>query len=333
MLELDRISLSRAGEIWIEDFSLRLARGELTVLLGPGGSGKTSLMRIIAGLEAPSGGRVLLDGADITRTRVQKRNVAMVYQAFVNFPAWTVRDNIASPLKVKGAKPAQVESEVNRLAELLKLNPYLDRKPEVLSGGQQQRVAIARALAKGADIVLLDEPLANLDFKLREELLEELPRLLAGQRSVVLYAASDPAEALKLSATTVILDAGRVMQVGKAADLYRQPASLAAARALSDPPLNLARGEGGAETFAFRAHHLQPGEAGHDDLGFTATVAGSDVTGSETYVHLEAGDRAWTMLLDGVRTFEPGRQLAVRVRKTDILAFDAAGRSVAQLGL
>ncbi len=162
--------------------SLTLERGTLSVLLGPTLAGKTSIMRLLAGLDKPTSGRVLVDGKDVTGFDVRKRSVAMVYQQFINYPTLSVYENIASPLRVQGVARDEIETRVRDAAKLLKLEPYLNRTPLQLSGGQQQRTAIARALVKGADLVLLDEPLANLDYKLREELRTELPRHLRGVR-------------------------------------------------------------------------------------------------------------------------------------------------------
>src|SRR5262249_37657560 len=165
------------GVRYLHDISLTLERGTLNVLLGPTLAGKTSLMRLLAGLDKPDSGRVLVDNADVTGRDVRQRSVAMVYQQFINYPSLSVYENIASPLRVQGRPRKEIEQRVREASRLLKLDPYLDRTPLQLSGGQQQRTAIARALVKGADLVLLDEPLANLDYKLREELRAELPRI------------------------------------------------------------------------------------------------------------------------------------------------------------
>ncbi|MBC7312190.1 MAG: ABC transporter ATP-binding protein, partial [Rhizobium sp.] len=177
MLELRNVSKMVAGEYHIRPTDLVLQRGSLNVLLGPTLSGKTSLMRLMAGLDKPTGGSIHLDGVDVTGVPVQKRNVAMVYQQFINYPALTVYENIASPMRIAGKDSATIDREVKKAAELLRLTPYLDRTPLNLSGGQQQRTALARAIVKNANLVLLDEPLANLDYKLREELREELPKI------------------------------------------------------------------------------------------------------------------------------------------------------------
>ncbi|HEX9449358.1 MAG TPA: ABC transporter ATP-binding protein, partial [Dongiaceae bacterium] len=237
-LTLEKVSFAVGGETFISEVSLALTRGTMNVLLGPTLSGKTSLMRLMAGLERPSQGRILLDGKDVTGVPVRKRSVAMVYQQFVNYPTLSVYENIASPLRVAQVKAAEVDKRVQEAAKLLGLVPMLQRTPLQLSGGQQQRVAIARALVKRADLVLLDEPLANLDYKLREELREELPRIFAASGAILVYATTEPTEALLLGGNTATLWEGRVTQVGPTAMVYRQPRQLAAARVFSDPPLN-----------------------------------------------------------------------------------------------
>src|SRR5690349_12788244 len=174
---LDHVTRTVDGVPTIRDVSLTLERGTLSVLLGPTLSGKTSIMRLLAGLDRPTTGRVLVDGNDVTSIDVRQRSVAMVYQQFINYPSLTVYENIASPLRVQGRPKEEIDRRVHEAARLLKLEPFMNRTPLQLSGGQQQRTAIARALVKGADLVLLDEPLANLDYKLREELRTELPRI------------------------------------------------------------------------------------------------------------------------------------------------------------
>src|ERR1700754_3739407 len=236
---LDNVSREVNGVSWIRDVSLTLERGTLSVLLGPTLSGKTSIMRLLAGLDKPTSGRVLVDGKDVTGFDVRKRSVAMVYQQFINYPSFTVYENIASPLRVQGKPKAEIEKRVQEAARLLKLEPYLHRTPLQLSGGQQQRTAIARALVKGADLVLLDEPLANLDYKLREELRTELPRIFEASGAIFVYATTEPSEALLLGGRTVCLWEGEVLQTGETPMVYRRPDTLRVAQVFSDPPLNV----------------------------------------------------------------------------------------------
>ena len=167
-LELKGVTRVVRGQTHLHETNLRLDRGTMNVLLGPTLSGKTSLMRVMAGLDRPTTGQILWNAEDVTATRVQDRGVAMVYQQFINYPAMSVFDNIASPLRLAGKSSGDIDKAVRKTADLLRLTPLLDRRPLELSGGQQQRCALARALVKGAGLVLLDEPLANLDFKLRE---------------------------------------------------------------------------------------------------------------------------------------------------------------------
>ena len=192
-------------------------------------------MRLMAGLDKPSAGRLLLDGRDITAVPVRKRSVAMVYQQFVNYPTLSVYENIASPLRVAGVARAEIERRVQHAAQLLRLQPLLARMPAQLSGGQQQRTAIARALVKQAELVLLDEPLGNLDYKLREELREELPRLFAESGAILVYATTEPSEALaagRQRRRRIVRRAG-VVQAGPTAALYRHPLTASKPRGCS----------------------------------------------------------------------------------------------------
>ena len=239
-IELQNVSLRVGAETHIHPTDLKLQAGEFNILLGTTLSGKTTLMRLMAGLEKPTGGELRIDGENVTGVPVQKRSVAMVYQAFINYPSFSVYDNIASPLKVAGLPRQEIDQRVKRFADLLQLTPMLDRLPSELSGGQQQRTALARALVKGAGLVLLDEPLANLDYKLREELRDELPRLFNDTGATVVYATSEPLEALMLGGHTATLKEGRVVQFGETSKIYRQPNNLDSARVFSDPPVNIA---------------------------------------------------------------------------------------------
>ena len=248
MLRLANIARRVDSHNALQDISLELKRGELNILLVPTLSGKTSLMRVMAGLDRPDSGELTFDGESVIGVPVQRRELAMVYQQFINYPSLSVYENIASPLRVAGLDKQEIEARVAQAAQLLKLEPYLNRKPANLSGGQQQRVALARALVKRASLVLLDEPLANLDYKLREELRAELPVLFAELGAVLVYATTEPSEALVLGGKTACLNRGRVEQFGPTLDLYRDPDTLMAARLFSDPPLNslaLSRGNGG----------------------------------------------------------------------------------------
>src|SRR6187399_3644728 len=247
-LTLERIEQRVGAATWLYPLDLTLVPRAVTVLLGATQAGKTTLMRVMAGLDAPAKGRVLADGNDVTGKPVRERDVAMVYQQFINYPSMTVAGNIASPLKLRGEK--NVAARVNEIAARLHIEPFLERYPAELSGGQQQRVALARALAKNAPLMLLDEPLVNLDYKLREELREELSQLFASGRSTVVYATTEPTEALLLGGFTAVLDAGELLQYGPTAEVFHRPRSLRVARAFSDPPMNLVAGTAAADGVA-----------------------------------------------------------------------------------
>ena len=346
-LALDSISKKVGAQTWLYDMSLALQSNAVTVLLGATQAGKTSLMRIMAGLDVPTQGRVLVDGKDVTGTPVRERNVAMVYQQFINYPSLTVADNIASPLKLRGG--AGVAQRVREIAERLHIEMFLARHPAELSGGQQQRVALARALAKGAPLMLLDEPLVNLDYKLREELREELTQLFASGDSTVVYATTEPAEALLLGGYTAVLHEGRLLQYGPTAEVFHAPVSLQVARAFSDPPMNLlaaSAGEGGvllagaaalalalppalahapALTLGLRASALrlapQPG-----DVALAGTVELAEISGSDTFVHAATAWGSLVAQLTGVHYLELGSRVALHFDPAQAYVFDGAGR-------
>ncbi|NND89733.1 MAG: ABC transporter ATP-binding protein [Granulosicoccus sp.] len=338
MLELDRVSKQVGASLHINDVSVVLEKGSLNVLLGPTLSGKTSLMRLMAGLDRPTSGHVLVDGRRVTGMSVRQRNVAMVYQQFINYPAMTVYENIASPLRLAGASKSVIESKVQEAAELLKLTEFLQRTPLSLSGGQQQRTALARALVKGAELVLLDEPLANLDYKLREELRVELPRMFAETGAVFVYATTEPHEALLLGGKTMTLHEGSLTQFGPTIEVYNQPVDLQTAQTFSDPPLNTLAVEikagrvvaghhslgqvhsnealpDGGYTLAFRPHHVSLTQSAVHSVPVEAVVGTSEITGSETYihVHVDLGSTRthWVVLTHGVHRVNTGDAITV----------------------
>lgn len=353
---LEHVTRSVDGIPTIRDVSLTLERGTLSVLLGPTLAGKTSIMRLLAGLDKPATGRVLVDGKDVTGFDVRKRSVAMVYQQFINYPSLTVYENIASPLRVQGKPRLEIEKRVQEAARLLRLEPYLKRTPLQLSGGQQQRTAIARALVKGADLVLLDEPLANLDYKLREELRTELPRIFEASGAIFVYATTEPSEALLLGGNTVCMWEGEVLQAGETPKVYRHPDTLRVAQVFSDPPLNIvgiekkngsvqyaggvrAEASGlyaglgdGAYRVGFRAHQLEVAHGIAGRHAFHATVTVTEITGSESFVHLNRDASNWVAVLQGVHEFPPGHVLDAVLDPNNVFVFDAAGRLVASPG-
>ena len=333
----------------INDVSLQLESGSLNVLLGPTLSGKTSLMRLMAGLDKPTQGDIKIDGKSVLGQSVRQRSVAMVYQQFINYPTLTVYENIASPMRIAGADNATIKRRVAEAAELLKLTDFLDRTPLNLSGGQQQRTALARALVKGAELVLLDEPLANLDYKLREELRDELPRLFAKTGAVLVYATTEPQEALLLGGSTATLSEGRVTQFGKTIDVYNQPDDLQTAQTFSDPPMNLVQInleegvmrfgeyvlgtapdhlENGQYTGAIRPHHVTLAAASSNAVTLPATIDSTEITGSETFIHVSLEESSWVVLTHGVHRVRKGEALMVSVDPAHFYLFDSTGKLV-----
>jgi glycerol transport system ATP-binding protein len=347
---LDTIGLKIGEEVVIDAVSLTLERGVMNLLLGPTLAGKTTLMRLMAGLDRPTSGRLLLDGKDVTGWPVRRRSVAMVYQQFVNYPNLSVYENIASPLRVAKVAPAEIESRVQQAAQLLRLENLLQRMPGQISGGQQQRTAIARALVKRADLVLLDEPLANLDYKLREELREQLPRIFAESNAILVYATTEPTEALLLGGRTATMWQGRVTQHGPTGEVYRRPHNIAAARVFSDPPLNelavdkrgalvtteagrqlpaagaLAALPDGRYQIGFRCDDVALGTSG--EAGFPGTVAVTELNGSESFVHVDVGFGTWVCLDRDARDWQPGATVHVQVDLDRAFVFDAGGNPV-----
>ena len=353
MLELIDVTKTVGGETHIANVSMTLSHGSLNVLLGPTLSGKTSLMRLMAGLDRPSSGDIRLDGRSVVGVPVQKRNVAMVYQQFINYPTLSVYENIASPLRVTGKDAKLIDAKVREAANLLRLTDHLSKTPLELSGGQQQRTALARAIVKGAGLVLLDEPLANLDYKLREELRAELPRIFQATGAIFVYATTEPTEALLLGGNTATLHQGRVTQVGRTIDVFNRPADLLTAETFSDPPLNTLavekRGDAfthphglvipagsqdrglpdGRYTLGFRPHHLFLDPPAGNAVAAPARVAVTEITGSESFVHVDVADSRWVALAHGVRALDVEDRITVYLDPERLFVFDAAGRLAA----
>jgi glycerol transport system ATP-binding protein len=352
-LELKNLTKQVDAETYIHETSVVLADRGFNILLGTTLAGKTTLMKLMAGIEKPTSGEIWFKGANVTDAPVQKRNVSMVYQQFINYPNLTVYENIASPLRVARVPKGELADRVAEVAALMRITAMLGRMPSELSGGQQQRTAMARALVKDADLVLLDEPLANLDYKLREEMRDELPKLFADRDCTVVYATTEPVEALLLGGHTALLHEGRVVQYGPTSEIYRRPDSLLAAQVFSDPPINTAditkRGDkivmaGGLEwdigarlgrvpdgpyTIGIRPHHIEPQATNGHAVPITGKVLVTEISGSESVVHFELAGHTWVSQSHGVHAFEVGAQARLYADVGRALFFDPSGRLVA----
>ena len=333
-LQLDSIDRIVDGETHLKDVSLNFQSGQRYVLLGRTQAGKTSLLRIMAGLDRPTRGKVIADGQDVTGVSVRRRNVAMVYQQFINYPSQTVFDNIASPLRIAGTPKAEIEKRVLETARMLHLEPLLSRLPAELSGGQQQRTAIARALVKEAHLLLLDEPLVNLDYKLREELRDELQQIFGQRESIVVYTTTEPTEALMLGGNIIVMHEGRVLQTGPTSEVYDNPATTKVAEVFGprrvDLPLtgHLADLKPGTYKFGIRSHHFNLTRKTEGDVEIKTVVELAEINGSETFVHFHYRNRSLVLQEQGVRSFKVGQELSVFVRPCDVYVFGEDERLV-----
>lgn len=351
-LTLENVSRIVGGVPWLSDVNISFEPGTFNVLLGRTLAGKTSLMRVMAGLDRPTTGRVLVDGVDVTRMPVQKRRVSMVYQQFINFPGMTVRENIASPLRIARTPAAEIDRRVRETAAMLRIEPLLDRYPLELSGGQQQRTAMARALVKDATLILFDEPLVNLDYKLREELRAELRDLFRERKTIAIYASTEPNEALALGGTTTLLHEGRVIQSGPGNEVYRQPVNIHAAELFSEPPINLIRGRltddeitfhdsahypmipelaplpKGDYSFGVRPSHLGVVPRHDDDLEFAMRVELAEISGSETFLHVHNDQFDLVLQLPGVHEYRTDTPIKVYLPIHKLFVFSPDGDMV-----
>lgn len=302
-------------------FDHTFAAGEIAVVLGANQAGKTDLCRLIAGLHTHARAEIRLDGEDLQGLKPQNRPVSMVYQAFVNYPNLTVAENIASPLRAQRMTATERRSRVTELATMLQISDLLERLPHELSGGQQQRLAIARALAKNTRVLLLDEPLVNLDFKLREALEYELRDLLRATNTVVIYTSSDPRDAFALGDQVLLLTDGRKIQAGSPIDVYRRPVSMAAMELLAEPFVN--RFTRGGETCALRPEHVRVGAARDTAaaIGFDMNVTAYETSGDESFIHGRVDEHDWVVRCYGMSDVCIGNRLELHARPNDVLRF------------
>jgi multiple sugar transport system ATP-binding protein len=312
----------------VRDVSMTVPDGGFVVLLGPTGAGKTTTLRLIAGLEAPDAGSVTIGGVPVDRISPAERNVAMVFQQYSLYPHLTVRENLEFPLKSPMLKTprAEIDRKIAEVARVLRIGHKLDNKSTQLSGGEMQRVSIGRALVREPAIFLMDEPLSSLDAKLRSELRIELKRVQAQLGATVLYVTHDQIEAMTMATHVGVLDEGRLVQFGTPRDIYENPVSTYVASRLGLPRINLlpiAMFPGGPEkaaTIGLRPEQIEQGS------GKDAKVMRVEHLGDQMRVHLELEGQAITTLADPHQDYEAGDTLKIQPR--DPLYFDAAGRRI-----
>ncbi|MXY04951.1 MAG: ABC transporter ATP-binding protein [Gammaproteobacteria bacterium] len=300
-------------------FSHRFAEGAITVVLGRNNAGKTRLARAVAGLDPSPPGTVFINGADVSTLSARRRRVGLVYQAFVNYPNWSVFDNIASPMKAAGrdGDADELRRAVEALAGRLQIGDLLDRLPGALSGGQQQRVAIARALAQQGDVLVMDEPLVNLDYKLREALSLQLREIVQSDGQTVLYLTSDPKDAFTLGDEVLLLQDRAKLQSGTPLAVYNAPVSAAAADLMSDPGVNRL-----GEQILVRPEHLRLAPSADGDAVFEAEVNSVETSGAETFLHCRVADADWVARLPGMADVQAGARARLYVAEDDLIRFD-----------
>jgi multiple sugar transport system ATP-binding protein len=277
----------------IPGVDLDIEDGEFVVFVGPSGCGKSTLLRLIAGLEDVSGGRIEIDGVNATELPPAKRGLAMVFQSYALYPHMSVRKNIAFPLKMAGLAQAEIDRKVDAAARVLNLTNYIDRRPGQLSGGQRQRVAIGRAIVREPKAFLFDEPLSNLDAALRVNMRLEISELHQTLKTTMIYVTHDQVEAMTMADKIVVLNAGRIEQVGSPLELYHAPANVFVAGFIGSPKMNLVTGpeaaRHGATTIGVRPEHIEISASGGT---WTGTVGISEHLGSDTFlrVHVDGTD-------------------------------------------
>jgi len=346
-VHLEGIDKSFDSVVALDDLSIKVARGRLFVVFGPSSVGKTTLLRTIAGLSEPDRGRVVLNGRDVTGEPIRGRNVSMVFQSFALYPHLTVRQNFAYPLKEAGTGAAEIRQRTDEIAEMLSLEHRLENKPATLSGGEQQRVALGRSLIRRPDILLLDEPLTNLDAKLRDDMRTEIKRLHRQFGITIIYATPDELEALSMGEEIAVMRDGAVVQTGSPDDVYMSPDDIYVAQKIGSPTMNMidaklnASGGAAASFGKVRLPKLQDANGISDfkigirpsDItiakkpgqGVAARVCHLEPLGDLTVVEVEAATERIKIVVDEVDALnlEPGTELGFEFDPSNLHVFDA----------
>ncbi|WP_181685156.1 ABC transporter ATP-binding protein [Halorhabdus salina] len=339
--------------IAVDDLDIEIKDGELIVLVGPSGCGKSTTLRCVGGLESPTDGDIVLDGTAVTDQKPKKRDMAMVFQSYALYPHMTSRENMEFGLKMATDLPKdEIRSRVEDTAEMLGIPELLEKKPEELSGGQQQRVALGRAIVREPEVFLMDEPLSNLDAKLRTEMRTELQKLQQDLGVTTLYVTHDQTEAMTMSDRIVVLNDGELQQIGTPLECYHEPENKFVAGFIGSPSMNFfdveldtsgdgptlvhegfkydlqeevyadIKGHGERFTLGIRPEDIKLATADEHNA-VTTTVEVTEPLGEVTYVYLEIADQQYTATLEGDMVIETGRTLTIRFPKDRIHVFDA----------
>ena len=331
-IQLKQVKKSFGDVTVIPPLDLEINDGEFVVFVGPSGCGKSTLLRLIAGLEDVTGGVIEIDGSDATAIPPAKRGLAMVFQSYALYPHMTVRKNIAFPLRMAKVSPAEQEKRITNAAEVLNLTPYLDRRPGQLSGGQRQRVAIGRAIVREPRIFLFDEPLSNLDASLRVDMRAEIAALKQRLGTTMIYVTHDQTEAMTLADKIVVMNAGRLEQVGRPLDLYRRPANRFVARFIGSPRMNLLPGGllgDRAAEIGLRPEDLKLVDGNGAKLSGEVRLV--EHLGSDLFAHVAVEGAPETVIvrLDGRHDVAVGARVGLTIDANDIHRFTADGLRVA----
>ena len=331
-LELRNIWKRWGDFVAVRDFELEISDREFLVLLGPSGCGKTTTMRMIAGLEDATLGEIFIGGRRVNDLEPKDRDVSMVFQNYGLYPNLNVYDNICFPLKVRKVRKAEQDQRVRKAAGMVELNDLLDRRPAELSGGQRQRVALARAIVREPNVFLMDEPLSNLDAKLRAEMREEIHRLQRNLNLTMIYVTHDQTEAMSMADQVVLLKDGRIIQVGAPADLYDTPSTVFAAQFLGTPPMNILPKKivpalSGTPESVDRIG-IRPEKIQLSNDGIPMTVDAIDYMGAETVLRMLYQDHRLMARIDGKAQVSIGESVSVNWDPADCHEFDRNGNRI-----
>ncbi|MGJ8583379.1 MAG: ABC transporter ATP-binding protein [Marinosulfonomonas sp.] len=319
----------------IKGVDLDINEGEFIIFVGPSGCGKSTLLRMIAGLEETSRGQILIGDRDATAEPPSKRGLAMVFQSYALYPHMSVRDNVGFPLKSAGLPVDEIKAKVDAAAKVLKLDDYMDRRPKDLSGGQRQRVAIGRSIVRDPTAFLFDEPLSNLDAALRVEMRYEIAKLHQTLKSTMIYVTHDQVEAMTLADRIVVLDGGKVAQIGAPRDLYERPANLFVAQFIGSPRMNVIEAKTtsqidnpkGATHVGIRPEHISIAPKGSGAV--QATVDVLEYLGADTFVVMDAKEAGQiTVRTTGETEYKPGQDVGLSFDAEQLHFFDEHGQAL-----